>query len=78
MIGRNEKRLTRNAPDIKAGTSKHFALVDYRGVKTELGRANCAGVSGRSTAENDHIERRHAAMVYRKKVAIKVIGTCLA
>jgi hypothetical protein len=72
MIRGNEKCLARDAPDIKAGTAKHFAVVNYRGVQTELGRSNCAGVSSRATAKNDQIERRHAAMVYRKKVAIKV------
>jgi hypothetical protein len=34
MIRRNEKCLAWDATDVKAGTAKHFAFVDYRGVQT--------------------------------------------
>jgi hypothetical protein len=78
VIGRNEKRFAWNAPNVKTGTAKDFTFVDYRGVKAKLGSPNCSGVSGRATAKNDQIERGHAAMVDRKKAAIKVVETCLA
>jgi hypothetical protein len=78
MIGRNEKRFARDAPDVKAGAAKYFAFVDYRGVKPELSSPDCTGVSGWAAAKNDQIERRHTITVYRKKIAIKVIETCLA
>jgi hypothetical protein len=64
VIRGNEKCFARDAPDVKAGTAKHFAFVDYRGVQTKLGCSNCAGVSSRATAKNDQIERRHAVTVY--------------
>jgi hypothetical protein len=78
VIGRNQKRFARDAPDVKTGSAKRFAFVDYRGIKAKLGGPNCSGVPGRAAAKNDQIERGHAAMVDRKKVAIKVIEICLA
>jgi uncharacterized iron-regulated protein len=72
MIRGNEKCLAWDASDVEARATKDFAFIDYRGVQTELSCSNRAGVSGRATAKNDQIERRHAAMVYRKEFAIKL------
>ena len=71
MIRRQQKRLAWNASDVETGASQNFSFVDNRRIEAELSGPNRSGVSGRASAQNNEIERRHGGMVDRNVNRIK-------